>query len=170
MIRAMDPHGHAFIAAASLAPGAGAAGMPFPDHLIRPGIGAGGVRLGMSEGQVLRVLGRPDHRIATRDDLGAFVRLTWAGIGVIRWDGPGGRVIEITVTDRGIRMANGVGVGTPLLQARRALYPATFGSAPTVCTIGEVVPGGAITTLRFNGWGSATEVTVGRVIDGADFG
>lgn len=165
----MDPHGLALIAAASLAPSAGATGVPTPDHLIRPGVGAGGVRLGMSEGQVLRVLGRPDDRVATRDDRGAVVRLRWAGISVLRWDGPGGRVIEIGVTDRGIRMPNGVGVGTPLTRLRRDLPEDARGpqpgSASGVATIGEPVPGGTITTLRFDARGRTAEVRVSRVID-----
>jgi hypothetical protein len=165
MISRMDPHGLALIAAASLAPSAGGTGVPSPDHMIRPGIGAGGVRLGMSEGQVLRALGRPDTRVTSRDGGGSTVRLSWAGIAVLRWDGPGGRVIDICVTDRGIRMANGVGVGTSLARVRRALPGATCDSSPAVCTIGARVPGGSITTLRFGPRGSAIEVRVSRVID-----
>jgi len=165
----MDPHGLALIAAASLAPSAGATGVPSPDHLIRPGVGAGGVRLGMSEGQVLRVLGRPDDRVAARDARGAVVRLRWAGIAVMRWDGPGGRVIEVCITDRGIRMPNGIGVGTPLAHVRRDLPRAACASAPGstswVATIGETVPGGTITTLRFDARGRTTEVRVSRIID-----
>ncbi len=161
----MDPHGLALIAAASLAPSAGAAGVPSPDHLIRPGVGAGGVRLGMSEGQVLRVLGRPDDRVAARDARGAVVRLRWAGISVERWDGPGGRVIGICITDRGIRMPNGIGVGTPLDRLRRELPHAACGSPPAVATIGDPVQGGSITALHFDARGRTTEVHVSRVID-----
>lgn len=164
MIVGMDRHALAMIAAASLAPSTGPRGAPSPDHVIRPGIGAGGVCLGMSEGQALRVLGPPDVRIAIDDDDDAAVRLTWAGISILRWDGPGGRVNDISVTDRGIRMVNGVGVGTPLARVRRAFPRAALTSSPLLCVLGEMVPGGAITTLRFSGDGRVSEVGVGRII------
>jgi hypothetical protein len=162
----MERHGLALIAAASLAPAAGAAGTPCADHAIRPGVGAGGVRLGMSEGQVLRVLGRPEHRRATTSDVGRFITLTWPGISVRRWDGAGGRVIEIRVTDRGIRLANGVGVGSPLSRVRRAFPRASCAVSSVVCMIGGAEPGETvITTLRFGPRGCVREVSVGRVID-----
>lgn len=164
MIPCMYPRSLAVIAAASLAPAASAFGAPMPDHQVRPGQGAGGVRLGMSEAQVIKVLGRPQHRRATRTELGAFVDLAWPGIRVRRWDGAGGRVIHIDVTDRGIRMPNGIGVGSTAAAVRAQLPGAESGSGPHECTLGEPLPGNTVTTIRFGTAGRVTQVSVGRVV------
>lgn len=161
----MTTRGLALIAAASLAPAAGAIGSPLPDHLIRPGVAAGGVRLGMSEGQVLKVLGQPDARVPRRNELGAFIDLSWPGISVRRWDGAGGRVVNIAITDRGIRTRGGIGVGSPRTAVRKAFPAAHCDESPRLCTIGEAVPGNTVTTIRFGRTGRVTEVSVGRVID-----
>lgn len=160
----MYPRSLAVIAAASLAPAASAFGAPMPDHQVRPGEGAGGVRLGMSEAQVIKVLGRPQQRRTMRTEVGAFVELAWPGIRVRRWEGPGGRVIHIHVTDRGIRMAGGIGVGSTAADVRAGLPGAVCGSDPPVCTLGEVAPGNTVTTLRFGAAGRVTEVSVQRVV------
>lgn len=161
----MSSRALALIAAASLAPASAALGALTPDHRVQPGVGAGGVRLGMSEGQVLRVLGRPDSRRKARTELGAFVDLRWPGISVRRWDGAGGRVVSIAVTDRGIRTIEGVGVGSPLSRVRSAFPAAACEASPTVCTVGDPLPGNTVTTFRFTSSGRVSEVSVGRVID-----
>lgn len=161
----MTTRGLALIAAASLAPAAGAMATPFPDHLIRPGVGAGGVRLGMSEGQVLKVLGQPDKRVPRQTELGAFIDLAWPGITVSRWDGAGGRVVNIAITDRGIRMRNGVGVGSTRTAVTKALPGADCDESPRLCMVGEAIPGNTVTTIRFGRTNRVTEVSVGRVID-----
>ena len=165
MIRRMTTRGLALIAAASLAPAAGAIGTPLPDHLIRPGVGAGGVRLGMSEGQVLKVLGQPDKRVPRSTELGAFIDLAWPGITVSRWDGAGGRVVDIAITDRGIRTRSGIGVGSTRSAVRQAFPGADCEESPLLCVIGEPVPGNTVTTVRFGRTKRVTEVSVGRVID-----
>ena len=165
MIRHMTTRGLALIAAASLAPAAGAIGTPLPDHLIRPGVGAGGVRLGMSEGQVLKVLGQPDGRVPRRTELGAFIDLSWPGITVSRWDGAGGRVVDIVITDRGIRTRSGIGVGSTRAAVRKAFPSADCDASPLLCMVGEPVPGNTVTTIRFGRATRVTEVSVGRVID-----
>lgn len=165
MIRRMTTRGLALIAAASLAPAAGAIGTPLPDHLIRPGVGAGGVRLGMSEGQVLKVLGQPDKRVPRSTELGAFIELAWPGITVSRWDGAGGRVVDIAITDRGIRTRSGIGVGSTRSAVQQAFPGADCEESPLLCIIGEPVPGNTVTTIRFGRTKRVTEVSVGRVID-----
>ncbi len=159
----MPNRSRALLAMASLAPAA-ALGAPTPDHGFVPGVGAGGVRLGMSEGEVLKVLGRPAARRRVRTDLGSFVEMTWPGISVRRWDGAGGRVIGIAVTDRGIRMANGIGVGSCLARVRSAFPRAACEPSPAVCVLGDPVPGNTVTTLRFGRSRCVTEVGVDRVI------
>ncbi len=133
----MASHRLAVIAAASLAPAEGAFGACMPDHRVRPGEGAGGVRLGMSEAQVVKVLGRPDQRRATGDGQAGVIDLTWPGIRVRRWAGPGGRVIDIAITDRGIRMPNGIGVGSTADAVRAKLPRARTGTDPCLCTLGD---------------------------------
>jgi len=165
MISCMTTRGLAIIAAASLAPAAGAIGTPLPDHLIRPGVGAGGVRLGMSEGQVLKVLGQPAKRVPRTTELGAFIDLSWPGLTVRRWDGPGGRVVNIEVTDRGIRMRNDIGVGSTRAAVRTAFPKGNCDESPRLCMIGKALPGNTVTTIRFGRTSRVTEVSVGRVID-----
>lgn len=163
--RRMSSRALALIAVASLAPAAAALGALTPDHRVRPGVGAGGVRLGMTEGQVLRVLGKPDARVLARTDLGSFIDLTWPGIEVRRWDGAGGRVVNIAITDRGIRMDNGIGVGSPLARVRTAFPKAECETADRMCMLGDPVPGNTVTTMRFSRSGRVSELSVGRVID-----
>ena len=160
----MEPRNLAVIAASSLAPGTAAFGVPMPDHQVRHGQGAGGVRLGMSEAQVVKVLGRPAVRRSARTELGTFVDLTWPGIQVRRWEGAGGRVVTITVTDRGIRMANGIGVGSTVAAVRARLPRARCGSDPLLCTLGDPQPSNTVTTLRFGTAGRVTELSVTRMV------
>lgn len=160
----MDAHRLAVIAAASLAPGASAFGRPLPDHQVRPGRGAGGVRLGMSEAQVIAVLGRPMHRQGARTSAGNVVDLEWPGIEVRRWEGPGGRVIAVATTDRGIRLPNGIGVGSTMAAVRAALPAATPGDDPLTLVLGHAAPGEAITLVRFGAGAQVTRVSVERVI------
>lgn len=164
MIPRMYPRSLAVIAAASLAPAASAFGAPMPDHRVRPGEGAGGVRLGMSEAQVIKVLGRPQRRHALRTAQGAFVDLSWPGIRVRRWEGAGGRVIHVEVTDRGIRMPNGIGVGSTAADVRAGLPTAACASGAAECTLGEPLPGNTVTTLRMGAAGRVTHVSVQRVV------
>ena len=114
---------------------------------------------------LLRVLGKPDSRRKASTELGTFIDLRWPGISVRRWDGAGGRVVNIAVTDRGIRTDNGIGVGTPLSRVRSAYPKATCEASPVLCMIGDPVPGNTVTTFRFTSSGRVSEVSVGRVID-----
>lgn len=164
MIGRMTPHGLAPIAAASLAPGETAFGPAMPDHRVHPGVGAGGVRLGMSEGQVLRVLGRPDDRHVVQGATGRLVRLLWTGIAVTRWAGAGGRVVGIAITDRGIRLEDGTGVGTPRALVRRRFPQAVAEPSCDALTVPGDGRGGAVTALAFGPGGRVTELRIGREI------
>lgn len=161
----MTPRGLARIAAASLAPAAGAVRPPLPDHRIRPGIGAGGVRLGMSEGQVLMVLGQPDARHPRSTGDGAVIDLAWPGITVRRWDGPGGRVLQVEITDRGIRLDNGIGVGSTRSAIRAAFPGSRCDGARSLCTVDEDVPDGSVLTIRLGQADRVTGISVARVLD-----
>ena len=164
IIARMTPNGLAPIAAASLAPGETAFGPAMPDHRVHPGVGAGGVRLGMSEGQVLRVLGRPDERHMVQGATGRLVHLLWTGIAVTRWAGAGGRVVGIAITDRGIRLEDGTGVGTPRMQVRRRFPRALTDPSCDALTIAGDGAGTPITTLAFGPGGRVAELRIGREI------
>ena len=160
----MTPYGLAPIAAASLAPGETAFGPSMPDHRVHPGAGAGGVRLGMSEGQVLRVLGRPDDRREVQGATGRLVHLLWTGIAVTRWAGAGGRVVGIAITDRGIRLEDGTGVGTPRMHLRRRFPRALADPSCGALTITGDGAGTPVTTLAFGPGGRVAELRIGREI------
>jgi len=164
MIAGMTPHGLAPIAAASLAPGETAFGPAMPDHRVHPGVGAGGVRLGMSEGQVLRVLGRPDDRHVVQGATGRLVLLLWTGIAVTRWAGAGGRVVDIAITDRGIRMKDGTGVGTPRALVQRRFPQAIAEPSSHALTLRDDGEGGAVTALAFGPGERVAELRIGREI------
>ena len=74
------------------------------------------------------------------------------------------RSIDIAVTDRGIRMDNGIGVGSSRTRVRTAFPKADCPSA-RLCRIGNPVPGNTVTTIRFTTAGRVSEISVGRVID-----
>lgn len=138
--------------------GPGIAGSP--DHLIRPGVGAGGVRIGMSEGQALRVLGAPD----ARDEQDGLVRIAWAGIEVLLIAGPGGRVIEVRVTDRGIRTAEGVGVGSTVPEVKATTDAPECEPGRIIRMTGDALPGDRVTTFRLGERRTVVSVEVGRIL------
>ncbi len=155
----LQPRGIAIIARHTAVPrGPGIPGSP--DHRIRPGIGAGGVRLGMTEGQVLRVLGAPERR-STNDGL---VTIAWVGISVRCIAGPGGRVIEVEVTDRGIRTDEGIGVGSTMAEVEGMVpAPECEPACPSDRT-DEALPGDRVTTFRLDDRRTVIAIEVGRIL------
>ncbi len=131
-----------------------------PDHLIRPGVGAGGVRIGMSEGQVLRVLGAP----ATRDEQDGLVHITWPGIEVRLIAGAGGRVIEVGVTDRGIRTAEGLGVGSTVSEVKATVDDPECEPGRIIRMTGDALPGDRVTTFRLGERRTVVSIEVGRIL------
>ena len=131
-----------------------------PDHLIRPGIGAGGVRIGMTEGQTLRVLGAPD----ARDEHDGVVTITWAGIAVRSIAGPGGRVIEVLVTDRGIRTAEGIGVGSTVAEVKATVDHPECEPGHIIRLASDALPGDRVTTFQLGHTRMVTAIEVGRIL------
>ena len=131
-----------------------------PDHLIRPGIGAGGVRIGMTEGQALRVLGAPD----ARDEHDGVVTITWAGIAVRAIAGPGGRVTEVLVTDRGIRTADGIGVGSTVAVVKATVSNPECEPGRIIRLADTALPGDRVTTFRLGRGRTVTAIEVGRIL------
>lgn len=131
-----------------------------PDHLIRPGIGAGGVRIGMTEGQALKVLGAPDER--TEHD--GLVLLAWAGIAVRAIAGPGGRVIEVLVTDRGIRTTEGIGVGSTVAEVKATVRNPECEPGRIIRLADDALPGDRVTTFRLAVNRTVTSIEVGRIL------
>jgi len=131
-----------------------------PDHLIRPGIGAGGVRIGMTEGQSLRVLGAP----AAREECDGVVTITWPGIAVRTHAGPGGRVVSVRVTDRGIRTREGIGVGSTITEVRATVRRNECAPRQLARLADEALPGDRLTTFRMGANRTVTAVEVGRIL------
>jgi hypothetical protein len=97
------------------------------DALLRPGVGIGKVRLGMTVAGVRRAMGKHDVGRAQRRDFGnRELELTWwSGLAdsfVVRLLGPPGheRVISIATTRKSERTVSGIGPGIRVARFRRA--------------------------------------------------
>lgn len=132
--------------------------------VIRPGKGAAGVRLDMTEAQVVKILGTPSKRAVAKTELGTYVNLTYPGMVVRRWKGTNGRVVNIDVTSRRIRTWYDVGVGSTLAKLRND-FPKVTCETRRICTLGRFLPGQVVTTFRFGPRRTITSVSIGRVID-----
>jgi hypothetical protein len=96
----------------------GAAAAPSHDLLIRPGVGIGKVRLGMSLAQVRGAWGPPQAVMRT----GGRTELQYDFASyVVTLRGPRGRqrVVSVATTLAKERTAQGMGVGSPELRLRR---------------------------------------------------
>lgn len=106
-----------------------ASGAPQRDVLIRPGVGIGEVRLGMTLAQVKAALGRHDNGWSERRGFGRrYLELVWdrgpgdfTAVGLL--GRPGSlRVVTVGTTRRSERTPAGVGPGTTIVRLRR-VYP-----------------------------------------------
>lgn len=106
-----------FLAVALLVAAAGAGSTGAAGPSIRPGVGIGTIRLGMTEAQLPVVLGRPEasHREpSTFGRLRAVLQYQGATYTVILDGRPGAlRVTAVSTTLARHRSAEGFGVGTP---------------------------------------------------------
>jgi hypothetical protein len=118
------------------------------------------VRIGMTEGQSLRVLGAP----AAREERNGVVTITWPGIAVRAHAGPGGRVISVRVTDRGIRTREGLGVGSTVTEVRGTVQCNECAPRQLARLADEALPGDRLTTFRMDAGRAVTAVEVGRIL------
>lgn len=153
------------VAAALVIPGATALAMIPENLVIRPGRGAAGVRLGMTQAKVVALRGTPMRTTTVRTGLGTFVELTYPGMVVRRWTGANGRVVNVDVTSRRIRTWYDVGVGSTIAQVKAGFPKVTCETTPVICMLGKLLPGHVVTTFRFGTRRTVTSVSVGRVID-----
>jgi hypothetical protein len=103
---------------------ASAAAAPQRDMVIRPGVGIGKVRLGMSQKQVRAAWGKPQAVSTRRERRARLTELQYDFAAYfVTLIGPRGseRVIRVGTTLAKERMANGLGVGSPELRLQRAL-------------------------------------------------
>jgi hypothetical protein len=109
--------------AVALSPGATLAA-PARDALIRPGVGIAKARLGMTEAQVRRSMGRPQAVTGALEGFGRSVVELQYGYGSynVRLAGRKGRerVVAVTTFFAAEKTANGVGVGSLESQVKRA--------------------------------------------------
>jgi hypothetical protein len=95
-------------------------------ELLRPGVGVGAVRLGMTFSQVRAVLGRPS-RVRDRDPygFGEYVQYAWGVDGA--WEvglygrSPASSRVVLVSTSRSARTPQGAGVGSTHASLRRVL-------------------------------------------------
>ena len=101
------------------------ASAPDSSELIRPGVGIGKVRLGMTQAQVRRALGR--HTVVNRRErrfgsLYLELAYDYSAYTVGFFGAPGRlRVVSVATSLRRERTRSGLGVGTSLRALRRAL-------------------------------------------------
>lgn len=129
------------------------------ESTIVRGVGIGKVRMGMTRGQVERLLGR-DNLVDTRASFSGatYVELGWNfstfSVGFL-----GGRVMQVETTLRGEKTAQGIGVGSLFSAVVRA-YP------QAICTLYFTSPG---TSLNYGPGGgpNARSVHTALVVAGA---
>jgi hypothetical protein len=129
------------LASGVLGVGAGdAASAPETTALIRPGIGIGKVRLGMTQAQVRRALGR--HTVVNLRERRfglTYLELAYdySAYTVGFFGAPGKlRVVSVATSLRRERTRNGLGPGTSLRALRRALRGERCRRRPIVTSIG----------------------------------
>ena len=101
---------------------------PQRDLLVRPGVSVGKIRLGMSEAQLRRAVGRPSYVVGRTRVFGG-VRLEYQyGLNgeysvVLRGRAGSPRVVSVATFLRRERLPNGIGVGSRPKQLRAAFGP-----------------------------------------------
>lgn len=126
------------VVAASILAAGTADATPSRDALLRPGIGIGGIRLGMTFAQVRRVLGRPDAVLRQRPYGfgGRYTEYAWNGsdwIVAVTGRGDRARVVSVTTALRRDRTRiRKVGVGSTEQAVRRGLGARCFGKEERV--------------------------------------
>lgn len=131
---------------------------------IVPQKGIAGVTIGMSQGKVRGVRGRPASVKRGTNDFGRYTIIRYAGLQVtFRGNGP---VTNISTTRPGERTASGVGVSSTEAQvkAKVAGVKCKTESRFRHCFVGRFLPGKRVTDFTSKR-GKVTLVDVGLVID-----
>jgi hypothetical protein len=147
-----------------------AAAAPAAARII-PGVGIGGVTIGMTEAAVVDLLGDPDGRRIVDDDFGPSLRLRYdseGGLRLILRENLVGvyEVFQVRTSGPVERTVEDVGVGTSERKLRRRLkgeHCETI-SGFRSCSIGSFTIGRVVTDFRIRRH-HVTSVVVGRVVD-----
>jgi hypothetical protein len=134
------------------------------DAAIVPQRSIAGVRLGMTQAQVKRVMRAPQRVQRGRNTFGRFVVFQYSGLRVFF---QGGRTVtSISTTRRSERTARGVGVGSSeaIVKRRVAGVHCTGSAAVRLCEVGVARPGHRVTTFFLRS-GRVFSVSVAVVVD-----
>ena len=133
--------------------------------VLVPNVGAHGVHIGWTKGQVRALLGIPSRQVTKPDEImGSSINLTYGGLTVVLT--PQGYVITMEIKTKRERTRNGIGVGSTLNQvARRVRGVRCSRNWRNGCSIGGGTIGRRFTYFQFNSRRKVTSISIGKVID-----
>jgi hypothetical protein len=131
---------------------------------IVPQKSIGGVRLGMSEAQVMAALGKPTRVKHGSNDFGPYAILYYRGYQV-NFQGVT-QVTQVLTTSPKERTASGLGAGSTAAQVKAKLSGEHCEGTASAghCWLGAFLPGKTVTDFSFRN-GKVWNVVVGIVID-----
>lgn len=133
--------------------------------VLVPNVGAHGVHIGWTKGQVRALLGIPGRQVIKPDEImGSSINLTYGGLTVVLT--PQGYVIAMEIKTKRERTRNRIGVGSTINQvARRVRGVRCSRNWRNGCSIGGGTIGRRYTSFHFNSRRKVTSISIGRVID-----
>jgi hypothetical protein len=137
---------------------------PTADAVVVPQRSIAGIRLGMTQAQVKRVLGKPKQIQRGRNGFGRFVAFQYQNLRVF-FQGTL-RVTSISTTRRGERTQNGIGIGSTERAVRKKVRGVHCSGIPNLrlCEVGVAKPGRRLTTFFVRN-GRVATISLALVVD-----